>query len=406
MAEIVNSLFGLDRLGIEQQIRQEEDAFARSLAQGRVRPSSSYAGALLGQRLGTAIAKGLFGVEDPRLAKASKLEAAMQRVNASLTEEDRANPANVYFKLSQELAQDPDLQREALMVQEKAQQSGLEFRLKQSQIDENLAKAKQANRQKLSPFAQLQADYADAVASGKTEVAAELKRKIDIESSRAPATPENQAEATVLAKFIKDFGQEEGSKKFLEWQTEQKAKVSAAGKPVEYGGAKPADISTFENSVRNSLTPIKNVLSNVQSAKVNLQQVFAGNAQAVPLLDSSIMSLSKDNTISKADIERISRTGGFSQRVVDSFNRFLSGKPSDVNLQDKKQLLDALEVVYGEKYNKEQDRLRKSWSGSVLSQQQIDATLGSPYRLPGSSVGTPGQKKKTSSGVEYTIEAN
>lgn len=401
MAEIVNSLFGLDRLGIEQQIRQEQDAVARSLAQGGVMPSRNYAGAVLGQRLGSALAKGLFGVEDPRLAKASKLEAAMQQVNSSLTDEDRANPANVYFKLSQVLGQDPELQREALLAQEQAQKFGLEYSLKQSQIAENLAKAKQAERAKLSPFRQLQMDYADAVAKGETDVAAELKKKIELEASRTPATPENQAEATVLARFIKDFGQDAGSQKFLEWQTEQKAKVSAAGKPVEYGGAKPADISTFETSVRNSLNPIKTVLSNVQSAKVNLQQVFAGNAQAVPLLDSAIMSLSKDNTISKADIDRVAKTGGFSQRVVDSFNRFLSGKPSEVNLQDKKQLLDALETVYATKYNKERDRLKQSWSGSVLSSQQIDATLGSPYRLPG--VGTSsGQKKKTSSGVEYT----
>lgn len=149
MAEIVNSLFGLDRLGIEQQIRQEQDAVARSLAQGGVMPSRNYAGALIGQRLGSALAKGLFGVEDPRLAKASKLEAAMQQVNSSLTEEDRANPANVYFKLSQTLAQDPDLQNEAMMAQQKAQELGVQFETRQADIASKRATAMKAEQDAL-----------------------------------------------------------------------------------------------------------------------------------------------------------------------------------------------------------------------------------------------------------------
>lgn len=149
MAEIVNSLFGLDRLGIEQQIRQEQDAVARTLAQGGVMPTRNYTGAILGQRLGSALAKGLFGVEDPRLAKASKLEAAMQRVNASLTEEDRANPANVYFKLSQELSQDPDLQNEAMMAQQKAQELGVQFETRQADIASKRATAMKAEQDAL-----------------------------------------------------------------------------------------------------------------------------------------------------------------------------------------------------------------------------------------------------------------
>lgn len=138
MAEIVNSLFGLDKLGIQQQIMQEQDAMARTIAQGSLTPGRAYVGARIGQALGGALAKGLFGVEDPRLAKAAKLEAAMQQVNSSLTEEDRANPANLYLKLSQTLAQDPDLQREALMAQEKAQELGLAFAKTKSEITKNL----------------------------------------------------------------------------------------------------------------------------------------------------------------------------------------------------------------------------------------------------------------------------
>lgn len=149
MAEIVNSLFGLDKLGIQQQIMQEQDAMARTIAQGSLTPGRAYVGARIGQALGGALAKGLFGVEDPRLAKASKLEAAMQQVNASLTEEDRANPANVYLKLSQTLAQDPDLQNEAMMAQQKAQELGVQFETRQADIASKRATAMKAEQDAL-----------------------------------------------------------------------------------------------------------------------------------------------------------------------------------------------------------------------------------------------------------------
>lgn len=149
MAEIVNSLFGLDKLGIQQQIMQEQDAMARTIAQGSLTPGRAYVGAKIGQALGGALAKGLFGVEDPRLAKAAKLEAAMQQVNSSLTEEDRANPANVYFKLSQTLAQDPDLQNEAMMAQQKAQELGLQFETRQADIASKRATAMKAEQDAL-----------------------------------------------------------------------------------------------------------------------------------------------------------------------------------------------------------------------------------------------------------------
>lgn len=149
MAEIVNSLFGLDKLGIQQQIMQEQDAMARTIAQGSLTPGRAYVGAKIGQALGGALAKGLFGVEDPRLAKAAKLEAAMQQVNSSLTEEDRANPANVYFKLSQTLAQDPDLQNEAMMAQQKAQELGVQFETRQADIASKRATAMKAEQDAL-----------------------------------------------------------------------------------------------------------------------------------------------------------------------------------------------------------------------------------------------------------------
>lgn len=172
MAEIVNSLFGLDKLGIQQQIAQEQDAMARTIAQGSLTPGRAYVGAKLGQALGGALAKGLFGVQDPRLAKAAKLEAAMQQVNSSLTEEDRTNPANVYFKLSQTLAQDPDLQNEAMMAQQKAQELGMAFETRQADIA-----SKRATAMKAEQDAAIKADELARAQKGREALAAATQTK-------------------------------------------------------------------------------------------------------------------------------------------------------------------------------------------------------------------------------------
>lgn len=145
MASIVSGLFGLDRLGIQQQIQQEQDAFARTYAQGGIIPTRNYSGAMLGQVLGSAIGNKLFGLQDPRLQKVSKLEAAMQEVNSSLTEQDKANPANVYMRLAERLGQDPDLQNEAMMAQQKAAEIGLTYEQKQAEIDAKKATTAKTN---------------------------------------------------------------------------------------------------------------------------------------------------------------------------------------------------------------------------------------------------------------------
>lgn len=95
------------------------------------------AGAQIGSQLGRGVAS-LFGFEDPRIVKARKVEKILQDVNMSLTPEDQANPANLYTKLAEAFAQDPDLQRESVMAQMQAQQAGLEYDVKQSTITKNL----------------------------------------------------------------------------------------------------------------------------------------------------------------------------------------------------------------------------------------------------------------------------
>jgi hypothetical protein len=136
MADIVSSIFGFSPEQIKQQQLESDRRFAQDFAATQATPyarEQAMLGATVGSALTIGIA-GLLGIQDPQLARASEMESILQQVNNSLTPEEKANPANLYGRLSETLAQNPKFQREALMAQQQAQSLGLEFESKQATI--------------------------------------------------------------------------------------------------------------------------------------------------------------------------------------------------------------------------------------------------------------------------------
>lgn len=153
MAEIVSSLFGLSpRDEYLKQQQAKDQAFATNLSNiGQTQGQKL--GLLIGANIGGALGRGaanLFGIEDPQLAKITKVEGILQSVNSSLTPEERANPANVYSRLAEQFAQHPELQQEALMAQQQGSALANEYDFKQAQISEKVASAAKSRQEILS----------------------------------------------------------------------------------------------------------------------------------------------------------------------------------------------------------------------------------------------------------------
>lgn len=293
MAEIVNSLFGLDKLGIQQQIMQEQDAMARTIAQGSLTPGRAYVGARIGQALGGALAKGLFGVEDPRLAKAAKLEAAMQQVNSSLTEEDRANPANVYLKLSQTLAQDPDLQNEAALAQEKAAQLGLQYEEKQAVIQAKKAETSLKNEQ-----------------LSREQKASQALAALNAAAKEKGVTPTTEEMVATIAPFMsieKLAPMLQGSADKAAYREAMLQQVQLAGefriKQAELAGANKLEIESMRGDIKRELVELKGKLDAVSKADKPLSGREARYADNVAIAGNeaiaginNIINLPKDVT--------------------------------------------------------------------------------------------------------------
>ncbi len=192
MASIVSGLFGLDKESIQQQIQQEQDAFARTYAQGGIIPTRNYSGAMLGQALGGALANRLFGIQDPRLKKVTDIENIMSDVQQTLGE-DAQDSAKLYSSLAQRLA-DAGYGNEALQATEMARKANLE----RSQADSARIKAQ---RETKSEYQRLIDDLKVAEANGDTVTADFLKKRLEVLGTEGQ-TPSEPSTDKLKARYL------------------------------------------------------------------------------------------------------------------------------------------------------------------------------------------------------------
>ena len=126
MADIVGSLFGLSVPELEAQRRQrmmeENQQSALYQSKGSIAPGRTYNQALLGRSLGQAIGQGLFGVQDPMIERATKLEGILKQTQDELGV-DVQDPVKLYGTLSQKLGQ-AGFGREASQATQLSQEAG------------------------------------------------------------------------------------------------------------------------------------------------------------------------------------------------------------------------------------------------------------------------------------------
>jgi hypothetical protein len=139
MADIVNSLFGLPSEDVRQQLYQQQQDFSTQYA-NTYGNEYDKRNALLGGRVGNAVANlgaGIFGVQDPRLKRATTLESILQTTQQELGENVN-NPAVLYPALQQRLAE-AGFSREAMQVGQVGQKAMQEAQLNQVKTETEVA---------------------------------------------------------------------------------------------------------------------------------------------------------------------------------------------------------------------------------------------------------------------------
>ena len=356
MAEIVSGLFGLPPEDIRKQLQQEQLNFATQFA-NTYNNEYDKRNALLGGMVGNAVANlgaGLFGVQDPRLKRATDLEGILQSTQQELGG-DVNNPAVLYPALQKKLA-DAGFSREAMQVGQVGQKAIQDARLNQATIAEKEASAIAKTREKLGAFAQTL--LAAGLKPGSEEWNKAMKDKIEKETyiAEKTVTPENKAEAVKLKEFTDKFGEVIGSTLFLEWKNELEQRKAAS-----YGTGKVFSASGKELGGYSDKGDFK-----VASGEVipKEQMIDYRNSQ-----DAASNLLSIMTNITPADINNAfgkpNVTGGGVASALTRFaaNPEVTSAQTKINSLGVKEVLTNLQQLKGASSDKEMSRVASTFPG-------------------------------------------
>lgn len=356
MAEIVSGLFGLDPMQVRQQEQQKRQLFANQLAQTYVDPyeqANALRGGLVGNAIGSFLG-GVFGLESPELKRATTLENILQQTQQEVGSTD---PTVLYPALQKRLAEG-GFGREALSVGQLAEQAIQSSTLNKAKLATEQAQLTKAQQERLPEVVRLKQAYDAAVAAGDVETAnvigAQIQKNVNIPEKNM--SPENRAETVKLAQFVKQFGEDEGSTKFLEWKNELEQKksavqgtgtvLSAVGKPI----GNYDDKGTF-TSKSGEVIPKEQMVDfrNSQDAASNLLSIM-----------TNITPSDISNAFGKPNV-----TGGGVASALTRFaaNPEVTSAQTKINSLGVKEVLTNLQQLKGASSDKEMARVASTFPG-------------------------------------------
>lgn len=381
MAEIISGLFGLDPMQVRQQEQQRNQLFATQLANTYVDPyeqANALRGGLVGNALGGFLG-GVFGLESPELKRATTLEGILQQTQQEVGSTD---PSVLYPALQKRLAEG-GFGREALSVGQLAEQAMQTSTLNRAKLATEQAQLTKAQEEKLDPIVRLQKAYDNALASGQTEKAAQIKAVIDKQGyiPEKTLTPQTEAEAAVFEKYKKLYTDNPGlaGEAFLEYKSTLKQKEAKAGVPDSQTA--PIDISRLDTSFEKFVTPVKEKIGSINEA-LKLAEQAVTNPQAGVQLNALLASLYQGGRLSNQDITRTANPGSLPAQVLNNFNKIISGTDTETNIADKVKLLKSLQEGTANSLNSAVDAWAERWQTAPgVSKETIDTyTKGAKFR--------------------------
>jgi hypothetical protein len=138
--------------------------------------------------------------------------------------------------------------------------------------------------------------------------------------------------------------------------------IQAPRAPKEFTSG---DVSAFTGRVESVTKPIKNTLTDLSTARSFASQAKAGNAKANAQLDRFLAKASGDSQLSQVEVVTVANAGSFPERVVNAVNKFFTGTPTEMSIQEKEDVLNVIEIVYNRRYADERQSLTTSFAGYV-----------------------------------------
>lgn len=338
MAEIVNSLFGIDPAALQQQRATTDFSNAYKFAQLSPLQRANMAIYQGGAGLGRAATQLLGG--DDQLQKATKVR--------ELSNQFDMTTADGLRQFAQAVAPfAPDVAQMAVKRSDEMVTTGLQ----QTKL---IAEARKASMERLG-------------------------------------TPENQAEQAKFNELLTQFpdtteGRAKAANAFKEWKSSFKQKEAAAG--VAPGEAKIPDLRTAQLTVNDYLGKSKESLSTIKTINNYGEMIKAGNSSQLPQFQRALVKLVGDSQIGQNELKNILGSGGIAADLVDGITKFMTGAPSNAKIDDVLKGVKVLERQVQETYRAGQDQARRVLTNSKFDPKIVDDLVGPPLKTTPPAGGT------------------
>jgi len=165
----------------------------------------------------------------------------------------------------------------------------------------------------------------------------------------------------------------------------QRAEMLASRAPkTEKGEPDPSRpssvvINRVSTVVNRDLKPVADRLSALNETRAAIANARTNPAQ-VPQVDRFFARLSGDSQLSQLEVNAVANAGSFPSRISNQLNKFFSGVPTDLSLDDKAQVLEVLEKVLAPSYNSRRNQILSQFSvASDISPEAVERIVGPRY---------------------------
>lgn len=166
-----------------------------------------------------------------------------------------------------------------------------------------------------------------------------------------------------------------------DYETNKKVKVSAAS-AIPPAGSVPLDVLKQGRSIVKDYTgEAGQNLKDIQIIAAT-GKALKTNSTLLPQFQTQIAQFTKDKQIGYKQIQNALGSSGLGADVVEGFNKFIEGKPTDIKIDDVLRGVQALEKVYGQQYNKGIEEARTLLTQGKITEETQKALLPSAYKFP------------------------
>ena len=197
------------------------------------------------------------------------------------------------------------------------------------------------------------------------------------QAMRERTPPALEAADRIRLKELQDsFGEIEGARRFREERDEAGRKQAAAGVPPS-GEVKIGDLATAQKIIDDLVGKSKEKLDTVTTAKTFLDQAKRGEGAALPQLKRQLVKLVGDSQIGQGEVRDALGSAGIVGDTINAVNQFMTGVPTKDKLNSVEQVINALENVNAQSYNRGRER-SISLLGEAKFSEQTRKTLTPP----------------------------